>query len=235
MQHSKIRLGLVRWLLNSFRMRHDAGHVKARHANGSSISTTVDDRLDVTHTGKPFVALELSALLNGGSSKELDSEETTGRFGTGFLVTHAVSTQVDVGGVLTTQEGLETFHIRLSRDGDVSSIVTNIELASKSLESAVATNNEWLSTNHTASFTYHNPNSEIVRRGLDRLEQSLPYLYATCEKLGCVQIDRFGEQVCFEPKDVASWNQDTFVIKETEVSIQEGTWKPISDRIAYRP
>ena len=83
----------------------------------------------VSHTGNPFVAQELAALLSGGSSKEFDSEETTGRFGTGFLVTHALSTHVDVNGVLTTKDGPESFHIELVRDGDEESIVKNIDQA----------------------------------------------------------------------------------------------------------
>ena len=85
-----------------------------------------DDQFVVSHTGKPFVAQELAALLSGGFSKEFDSEETTGRFGTGFLVTHALSTRVDVAGVLNTHEGPEMFHIELERDGDEDSIARNI-------------------------------------------------------------------------------------------------------------
>ena len=209
----------IRWPFELIQNAHDAGPGDGDERMEVHFNLC-DDRLVVSHTGKPFLALELSALLNGGSSKELDSKETTGRFGTGFLVTHAVSTQVDVAGVLTTQEGSEAFDIRLSRDGDVDSIVTNIEQASESLENAAAVDSAWLSANPTASFTYHNPNRDIARRGIDRLEQTLPYLYATCGELGRVQIDRFGERICFEPKNVTSWNQDTFVVKETEVSIK---------------
>lgn len=54
--------------------------------------------------------------------EEFDNEETTGRFGTGFLVTHALSTQVDVDGALTTQKGSEVFHIKLERGGDEDAI-----------------------------------------------------------------------------------------------------------------
>ena len=216
-QQTPARAG-IRWPFELIQNAHDAGP-REGYKRMEVHFNLCDDRLVVTHTGKPFLALELSALLNGGSSKELDSEKTTGRFGTGFLVTHAVSTQVDVAGVLTTQGNSEAFDIRLSRDGDVNSIVTNIELASKSLENAAAVDSAWLSANPTASFTYHNPNGDIVRPGLDRLEQTLPYLYATCGKLGRVQIDRFGERICFEPRNVTR-NQDTFVVKETPVSIQ---------------
>ncbi len=214
--------GGIRWPFELIQNAHDAGPRDGDERMEVHFKLC-DDRLVVSHTGKSFSALELAALLHGGSSKELDSEETTGRFGTGFLATHAVSTQVDVDGVLTTQEGSEAFHIRLSRDGDVTSIIANIELANESLENAEAVDSAWLSANPTASFTYHNPNGDIVRRGLDRLEQSLPYLYATCRKLGRVQIDRFGERISFEPKEVGKSNHDALVISETEVGIESST------------
>ena len=217
-QQNPARAG-IRWPFELIQNAHDAGPRDGDERMDVHFKLW-DDRLVVAHTGKSFLAQELAALLQGGSSKDLDSEETTGRFGTGFLVTHAVSTRVDVDGVLATQEGSEAFQIRLSRDGDVNSIVTNIELANESLENAEAADSVWLAANPTASFTYHNPNGEIVRRGLDRLEKTLPYLYATCGKLGRVQIDQYGERKCFEPKDVTSWNQGTFAVKETEVSIE---------------
>ena len=120
-QQNPTRAG-VRWPFELIQNAHDAGprdgddRVQINFVLG-------EDRLTVSHTGKPFVAQELAALLSGGSSKEFGSEETTGRFGTGFLVTHAVSTRVDVEGVLTTQEGSEIFRIRLVRDGDEDSII----------------------------------------------------------------------------------------------------------------
>ncbi|HEY4846231.1 MAG TPA: hypothetical protein VIH87_00135, partial [Methylocella sp.] len=41
------------------------------------------------HNGRPFTGDDLAALLSGGSNKEYDdSADTTGRYGTGFLVTH---------------------------------------------------------------------------------------------------------------------------------------------------
>ena len=178
-----------------------------------------EDSLVVSHTGKPFVAQELAALLSGGSSKEFDSEETTGRFGTGFLVTHAVSTRVDVDGVLATKQGAEVFHIELVRDGDEDSIIENIEQANESLEDAEPALEVWFSSNPTASFVYHNPNNDVVHWGLDRLEQTLPYLYATCGKLGRVRIERFGETICYEPESPRQSNIDGFVLDETQVNI----------------
>lgn len=162
-----------RWPFELIQNAHDAGP----RAGSKRVEINFilrDDRLVVSHTGKAFVAQELAALLSGGSSKEFDSEETTGRFGTGFLVTHAVSTDVSIDGVLTTQEGPEAFRIELERDGNEDAIVTNIDQANESLEMAKPVQSSWLDNNSTAVFTYRNPDFKVVRRGLDRLEEALP-------------------------------------------------------------
>ena len=216
-QQGPARAG-IRWPFELMQNAHDAG------ARDGDERVEIDfvlsgDQLKVSHTGKPFVTQELAALLSGGSSKEFDSEETTGRFGTGFLVTHALSTRVDVDGVLTTQEGSETFHIELRRDGDEKSIVENIDLANQSLENAKAVPDAWVANNSTASFTYYNPDDSVVQWGLDRLEEALPYLYATCGIIGRVRIERPGERICFEPSGLCKHDRDAFVINNIDISI----------------
>ena len=208
----------IRWPFELIQNAHDAGPREGDDVVEITF-TLCEDRLVVSHTGKPFVAQELAALLSGGSSKEFSSEETTGRFGTGFLVTHAASTQVDIDGVLTTQKGPELFHIELARHGDEDSIVINIEQANESLEKAEPASEALIVNNPTASFTYRNPDVGIVLRGLDRLEETLPYLYATCSKLGRVQIERFGEVKYYKPKGSDTSDEGDFVIDKTHVSI----------------
>ncbi len=208
----------IRWPFELIQNAHDAGPRDGDDRVEIKFMLC-KDRLVVSHTGKPFVAQELAALLSGGSSKEFDSEETTGRFGTGFLVTHAVSTRVDVEGVLTTQQGSEVFHIELDRDGDEESIIQNIEQANKALESAGPALESWASSNPTASFVYHHPDGDVVKRGLERLEQTLPYLYATCGKLGRVVIQQFGEEKVFEPESSDKSAEGDFLIGKTQVSI----------------
>lgn len=56
------------------------------------------------HDGAFFTPRDLAALLSGGSSKEFASEDTTGRFGTGFLVTHVLAPQTTVSGLVATDE-----------------------------------------------------------------------------------------------------------------------------------
>ena len=216
-QQRLVRAG-VRWPFELMQNAHDAG---PRHEDQRVEIAFVlrNDQLMVSHTGKPFVAQELAALLSGGSSKEFDSEETTGRFGTGFLVTHALSTRVDVDGVLTTQEGPETFHIELERHGDEESIVKNIEQANEALENAQSVSVAATADKPAASFIYHHVNGEVAQRGLSRLEQALPYLYATCSKLGGVRIERFDNVMLFEPRELCEDTHGDFIINETHVAI----------------
>lgn len=214
----------VRWPFELIQNAHDAGprdgddRVEIKFA-------LEEDRLVVSHTGKPFIAQELAALLSGGSSKEFDSEETTGRFGTGFLVTHAVSTRVDIKGVLSTQEGSEIFEIELVRDGDENSIIANIEQSNESLENAESVDKDWIASNPTASFVYHNPDSNVVNRGLDRLERALPYLYATCSRLGRVRIERSDVTKCFDPISVDESVEEGFIVSKTRIRIRDANDK----------
>ena len=218
-QQNPARAG-VRWPFELMQNAHDAGprdgdqHVKISF-------TFKDNDLVVSHTGKPFTAQELAALLSGGSSKEFDDAETTGRFGTGFLVTHALSTCVDVDGVLFTQGGHEFFHIKLARDGDEKSIVENIEQSNESLANAKPLSESCIARNPTASFTYYDADCEVAQRGLDRLEQVLPYLYVTCEKLGQVRIERPHGTTLFKPANTTDKMIDGFVLKLTEVTVSQ--------------
>jgi len=224
-----------RWPFELMQNAHDAG---PRDGNDQvEVKFALQDtRLTVSHTGKPFTAQELAALLSGGSSKEFDSEETTGRFGTGFLVTHALSTRVDVDGVLTTEEDCESFHIELIRDGDEDSIRNNIELANKALDDASAVPEPWIANNPTASFVYHDINLSVAKVGLDRLEQTLPYLYGTCDKLGSVCIERSGNTMHFEPGATTESEREGFAIKMTEVTVSdpENTTEFIAVRVGRK-
>lgn len=199
-----------------------------------------DEGLTVSHNGKPFTAKELYALLSGGSSKEFESKETTGRFGTGFLATHALSTRVDVEGILDTSSNPEKFCIKLDRAGDENAIVKNIQDANKALDDArPLLSSEVVNQLITASFTYYEANPEVVAKGLDRLERAIPYLYATCPKLGQIQIQYSGETILShlntdpetDPEEIGD-----FLIKRIGISISRSktTRKLTAIRIGRR-
>ncbi len=213
----------VRWPFELVQNAHDAG------PRDGDDYVEIDfifrqGELVASHTGKPFVPQELAALLSGGSSKEFDDEETTGRFGTGFLVTHGLSPHVHVEGVLATQEGNERFRIELIRDGDEDSIVGNITRAGESVRNAtVIEQDSWVADHPTASFTYHDVNCDVANMGLDRLQKVLPYLYATCERLGEVRIERLDGTIVFAPGNTTKSELDGFVLRQTEVAVSDAS------------
>lgn len=82
-----------RWPFELLQNAHDPGPRPGR--SDVRLSLACDgSRFSFEHDGSPFSSKELAALLSGGSSKDFDSEETTGRFGTGFLVTHVLSYKI---------------------------------------------------------------------------------------------------------------------------------------------
>ena len=161
----------VRWPFELLQNAHDFGAREGEHLVEVEFSQH-DENLVVSHNGRIFSVPELKALLSGGSSKEFDGIETTGRFGTGFLVTHAISSRVDVDGILQTADGqLETFRIELDRPPNEALILKNIELTDEAFGAARPTNGAL--DVPTASFTYHSAKAEVVRVGLERLEQTI--------------------------------------------------------------
>ena len=188
----------VRWPFELLQNAHDFGAREGEDLVEVEFCQH-DENLVVSHNGRIFSIPELKALLSGGSSKEFDGIDTTGRFGTGFLVTHAISSRVDVDGILQTADGqLETFRIELNRPPDEALILKNIELTDKAFGAAQPAPGAL--DVPTASFTYHNANPEVVRVGLDRLEQTIPYLYGTCDNLGEVRIRRPERTSCFQAR-----------------------------------
>src|SRR5262245_47825279 len=89
----------IRWPFELLQNALDAGP-----RSGSTAVTIAlrhqDHAVVFEHDGAPFTSLELAALLSGGSSKEFESEDTTGRFGTGFLVTHVLAERTHLEGLL---------------------------------------------------------------------------------------------------------------------------------------
>ena len=75
----------IRWPFELLQNALDAGPRDGR----STVTVRLQDdgtTMLFQHDGAPFALNELAALVSGGSSKDYESETTTGRFGTGFLV-----------------------------------------------------------------------------------------------------------------------------------------------------
>jgi hypothetical protein len=151
------------------------------------------------HDGVPFDSQDLAALLSGGSSKEFESDVTTGRFGTGFLVTHVLAERTHLRGLLSVSTGFEQFDLVLDRGGDEDTILTNIRSCNESIRDATPVANPEVLP--SAVFEYQVENESSLLLGLDSLKQALPYLYATRPSLGRVELfQEDGTRERWEPK-----------------------------------
>jgi hypothetical protein len=156
--------------------------------------------LTFEHDGAAFTSQELAALLSGGSSKEFESEITTGRFGTGFLVTHVLAEHTTLRGLLKVSDGYEHFELALDRSGNEESILNNINACKETIR--IATPISDLNGIPSASFEYSIDDDRTLLVGLDALRQALPYLYITRPSLGRVEFDLEGFTEVWTPGDL---------------------------------
>lgn len=112
---------------------------------------------------------------------------TTGRFGTGFLVTHVLAERTTLRGLLAVPQGCEQFQLVLDRGGDEESILRNTETCNEAIRLAKPVDdNEDVPS---ASFEYPIDDNETLLAGLDALRQALPYLFITRTSLGRVEFE----------------------------------------------
>ena len=159
------------------------------------------------HDGVPFKPHDLAALLSGGSSKDFESELTTGRFGTGFLVTHVLAERTGLQGLFETPNGYELFDLLLDRGGDEEAILQNMEACTKAIRAATAVSD--LDGAMSASFQYYIDHDSPLRLGIESLKSALPYLYATRQILGRVELK-------YDKEYTEIWRPTNFVIQAFE-------------------
>ena len=175
----------TRWPFELLQNALDAGP----RAGRTSVTVTLrrePGRVVFEHDAAPFSSSELAALLSGGSSKDYESEETTGRFGTGFLVTHVLAEQTLLEGLLEVGDGLERFQLTLDRGGDEDAILANIERCSEAIERAEVVPAP--DRVPSARFEYPVENEGLLAEGIEEFRRVLPYLYGTRPRLGEVRI-----------------------------------------------
>ena len=191
----------IRWPFELLQNALDAGPRKGRPT--VTVRLWCDDtKVLFEHDAAPFSFAELAALLSGGSSKDFDSNITTGRFGTGFLVTHVLAERVWLKGLLELESGCEIFNLTLDRAGDEDAILSNMQDSRGAIRAATKVSD--LDNTKSAILEYAYEGSEVFALGLNELKRALPYLYGTCRTLGLVKLrTREGEIEIWEASDIS--------------------------------
>ncbi|MDR3484200.1 MAG: hypothetical protein P4M05_04730 [Bradyrhizobium sp.] len=203
-----------RWPFELIQNAHDAGTRVGRE--GISLTFEYADGVfRFWHDAAPFTMEEFASLLTGGSSKDFMSTETTGRFGTGFLVTHVLAEQVHVSGILEVKGSHRGFDVDLDRPNDAERLLQNVQDSLNSLRHTHLV--ESLDDEPTASFEYIVDDEKIALAGLEALEEALPYLFATCRRLGEIIIRRDEHEVVW--RLTSSTKPSRFSNKPTEYRV----------------
>ena len=181
----------ARWPFELLQNAHDAHPREGR----SGIRVSFDwsgDKVRVSHDAAPFDVADLAALMTGGSSKDFDSEETTGRFGTGFLVTHVLSETVVVDGIAATDGGMQKFRVELQRPADDEAAIEQ-NVTDSELQLQHTTPVDSIDGIASASFSYVVDRPAAAERGFASLRAALPYLFGSCRRLDRIEIRREGQ------------------------------------------
>lgn len=158
------------------------------------IELVSESELRFKHNGNPFAINNITGLIRQVSSKSStnEDEETTGKFGTGFICTHLLSDIIDVNGVLD-YNGYRHFELELDRSGRSSEeLMPRIRSVEKvflepDLHFAATPNYEEnrRESDFDTVFIYHLTSNEKFKSataGLDDLVNTLPITLVTQAK-----------------------------------------------------
>lgn len=173
-------IAVKRWLWELLQNARDC-------ASGQPFSFNVSWKpaeLIVRHNAGPFKLREIVALVEGDSSKQRRSVQTTGKFGKGFLVTHVISTEVRVRGVLADADrGRFGFTFQLSRGGSEGEIIQNIRKCAQALDDVHPVHDDSCETRFTYYLSPNDQSRFYIEEALRGLRNHAPYLFAFIPEL----------------------------------------------------
>ncbi|OHT02194.1 hypothetical protein TRFO_30820 [Tritrichomonas foetus] len=155
-----------------------------------------DDYVDFIHNGAPFTSESLLGLLYKYSEGKSGNNESTGKFGTGFLTTHILSRIVDISGNVISDDGSKYgFEVTLNRNGN-----SECELL-KGVDSMEESKKYY--TDKTSEFTkFHYPISsgkskECMEVGIDYLMKNIGQTLLFCPSIEYIEIQYKGRKTLF--------------------------------------
>ncbi len=177
-----------------------------------SVSYNSDKGLEFLHNGRAFTVDEVMRLIFPGSTKYED-EGTIGRFGTGFLTTHRLSSKVKVSGKL--EETDQWFHFQIVRKKGAS-----VDTTQKSMHKAWKDFQDSLSDSvsipegFTTRFIYPINKETVedavtaedaVEAGINTLKQFAPFVVISNREFTSINIANQDEKLCFKVENSKSY------------------------------
>lgn len=181
--------------------------------------------LRFSHSGKAFDYKNLMSLVTQISSKESSNEDTTGKFGTGFVTTHLLSEKVTIEGIYdngTTNKS--NFKFILDRSGtDIHEIKTQVIDCLenlKNIEMNLDENSNDLGEGLTTSFIYNLQNTvkSALNEGKDDFEKTVFYVLAFNKSIRSIQYNGVVYEKEENEKQIDDQVKVVYVVRKIENS-----------------
>lgn len=188
-----------RWI---WELLQNAKDVKSHERKGVDVVVelrTGENSLIFRHNGRCFSTDNITFLIEQVSTKDRSTEnleDTTGKFGTGFLTTHLLSEIVEVQGVIQDDKlPYRKFCITLDRSSrDIPGIIHSVNKSIEQLNQLDQAEdyNEYDENKFNTSFTYRLDQNglDIATIGISDLEKSLPLTLAFLPSISSVEINQ---------------------------------------------
>ena len=173
----------TRWVWELLQNARDA----SANTNAELVASIEQSENEVVfrHNGGKFKREEIIHLIYHGSTK-VESEETLGQYGSGFLTTHLLSSEICVSGQLEDDRG---FSFQLKREvGSVDALSSSMQLAEKDFVNSLCTVQP--ADLFTTEFRYplRGDASEVVAEGVATLKQCDPFVVVFNREFSSVTI-----------------------------------------------
>ena len=197
-----------------------------------------DDKLVYKHNSKPFRVKDILSLINQVTSK-VDDNETTGKFGTGFMTTMLLSDTVNIKSVLQDKDlPYKPFEVDINRSPETSQkIVDEINKSIAQLCKADK-NDEILNFNkddYNTTFTYelkNDKNRKAAMKGIQNLNETIYYIFAFSNKYKSIKLS-INTKNKKEQKEFIKEKEEKIADNTYEIKIKEDNNK-IKTVIIYR-
>lgn len=212
-------LGLIKTHIDAYRRRWFWELLQ----NASDYNSSVDIRLEVSdniitfsHNGEPFSTMDMFNLVRPFSKKSSDQQHTDniGRFGTGLVSTHVLSSCIEVRGIVKLEDAtLNSFNVKLDRScfADTDALTQQIADSKEQLRTS-CTHTSYTRGDFSTTFIYDLskplPGIPIIQISDDDfryLYDVLPYTMCFLRKVKSVSIEdkRTGHNTSFSIKQIA--------------------------------
>ena len=182
-----------RWV---WELIQNAKDTRAKDPNRKSVDVRIEIEGDIVrfkHNGAPFTPEARLGLLYK-YSEDKENQESTGRFGTGFLTTHCLSKVVNIESNMYSdpeRKELCGFSVTMYRDGQVESDLIDGLQKMKDSEVFFSETFDW------TTFTYHvssESGRQAIKLGIDNFRENIAQTMLFCKELSSVVLNDNGKE-----------------------------------------